>query len=223
MYGVHAMKHVKSMPKAISIVSAVSLLFLGCTSNQGNEGGGSSGGNQDAAPPSDAAAEVDGDPTIAEICPGACETVRQCEPTTDIAACEAQCALELLGSGYLIPYVARQVFTAIRDTTTPPCPYVFGQSAFDDVIAGPFENDLDVLDTCRNWRAECFQVDPVVATNFCVMDYYRYNTPLRNQLAPCYSPEAKCGDIGICTHAKAPKDPLWIAGVPYPAAWPTGN
>jgi hypothetical protein len=221
MYGVDAMKKANSMPKSISILIAVPLLFLGCTSDQDSRG--SAGGSQDAAPVSDAPAEADVDPTIAEICPGACETVRECEPTTDIAACEAQCAVELQGGGYLIPYVARQVFTAIRDTTTRQCAYVFGQAAFDEVMAQPFANDVDVLDSCRNRRADCFQVDPFVATEICVIDYFRYNTPIREKIAPCFSPELKCGDIDGCAHAKAPEDPLWIAGAPYPPGWPTGN
>jgi hypothetical protein len=194
----------------IGVLTPVVISGWGCSNT---------GDTSESPPPADGGIEAQVNPDIQAVCPGACETVRACEPTVDIAACETQCAKELSGDGYLIPYVALPVFKEIRDTSDYPCPMVYNTHAFQKV-AGEIPTDLALMDRCRNEMVRFSSEEPVAYTELCFYGFYRYNTWLRDEILPCFSPSVEGKDLKGCMLDKGPTDNLWIAGAPYPPAWP---
>lgn len=157
-----------------------------------------------------------------EICPGACRTVARCElATVDIKGCEKQCKTELEGQGHLIPYVAKSFFELLRDYDQKS-EYVCHAVYFDDV----FElihvtQDRDLFARCTNEMPRFAGGIPTDYDELCFFAFYRFNTPLRNKILPCFSPEVEGRLLRDCMETKMPTEALWIGGVEqYPKMGP---
>ena len=199
-----------------AIASSVALLSL-----LGNVSAGCSE-TSSSPPPSqtnDAATDVAIDPNVERVCPGACETVRTCVAETDVNACEAQCAKELTGTGYLIPYLALPFFESLRDTKPQyACVHLDGNDTWEK-MHWEVTKDKDQFEECRAAMIRYYGGDDNEGfSHYCYEGFYILNQPIRDTIRPCFATSVPANEIRTCVESHDPRQrgapPPWIAGVP---------
>lgn len=194
----------------------------GGASTQGGASGQSSAGGSSAG--SSGAAGLGGyDPS--GVCPQACARLKTCNAEVDVEACSAQCQKEILGEGYLIPEMANDYFTLVRDISEENvCGFLVNETHWLDKwkpFAKPenkFETlkEQDVFQPCVEAMTKCDGETPVPThESFCLFSFYKYNVSRREEIKPCFA--SKCLDLNYCIsqHQTGLWQP-WLAGVPKP-------
>lgn len=181
-------------------VVAFAFMCAACGGGDGGGSGGSGGSSTD-------------DPT----CVAACDVVRTCDTTLDVAACRTQCAKELGGQGYLIPEIANDVYQQlITAGDDPKCYYSksdYGwllwekDSAFLDALA-----EQDLMAQCVTASARCDGGNPNDRPG-CLMSFYRYNSDRRAQIETCFDLPCSMTEPRSCFVSKQVGGHPWIAGV----------
>jgi hypothetical protein len=193
----------------VSVLSLLGTLSTGCSEAPSS------------SPPSetkDAAVDVPVDPNVAKVCPGACETVRTCVAETDVNACEAQCAKELAGNGYLIPYVALPMFVALRDTKPDYACFNMSGGHIWEELQWSVTEDKDQFEECRAAMIRFYGGDDNEGfSHYCYEVFYILNQPIRDTMRPCFDSSVPMDEIRKCIESHYPTKPSttpWIAGVP---------
>jgi hypothetical protein len=154
------------------------------------------------------------DPLVQELCPAACLTVQSCAPSTlELPACEAQCAMELGGTGYLIPEIARKYFQVLHDQQADPECYYTAMFMWEMNPADPGAydapvDDLVTFNECVSMGQACIGGPLGYTEHGCFFSYYRYNVAYREAIRQCWD---LCPSLpSDCVCAKQPS-----AGKPW--------
>lgn len=140
------------------------------------------------------------DASINPTCLSACATVKTCYYALDEAACQAQCTVELSGSGYLIPEIATAYFSRLADVgSDPDCVETqFNHWRPDRLNPDSYElvvDDQATIQECYDATDKCIGSSSDATLESCFMRYYRYNTAYREPIQACF---AYKGDIEAC-------------------------
>ena len=160
------------------------------------------------------------DPLVAELCPAACATVKSCAgDAIDAGACEAQCAVELSGQGYLVREIAIDYFQSLRDAQTDPDCQATHWAAWRLDPARPdlyhlHVDDPAALDECVQAVDRCF--DDVVQSfqETCFLIFYRYNLAHRDEVRACFA--VPCAQWSDCTCTATIAGEPWVTLPPPP-------
>lgn len=159
-----------------------------------------------------------------ELCTKACAVLPTCDESADLAACEAQCAKELAGAGYLDPGIAKEYFQLfVTKGTDPSCEYSKGDMAWwywtkdgDRIDTLP---EQAVMTECRDVWSGC--IGPTGTQDGfrskCFREYYRYGKTLRGQVKACFSLKCSMTEPFDCVSNAQPKGAPWLAGIEKPA------
>jgi hypothetical protein len=155
----------------------------------------------------------------AELCPASCAVVRTCSASLDVGACEAQCALELGGGGYLSAEIALKYFRILHDQAEDPdCHYtkmvMWEMDVLDQASYVPPVEDWSVLQACVTRASACSGVTSGPAEEACFFSFYRFNDGTRDAVRQCFL--GSCSGYGDCVCAAQPSSGSpWVA-IPAP-------
>lgn len=186
----------------------------GGTSPQGGASSGGAGSSGEGGQPGY-------DPT--SLCPQACAALLACNDAFDAPACEAQCTKELTGTGFLIPEMANDYFSFIRDapSSTYQCSFLntdfLWTKTWSAGIATLAKYDSlkeqELIAQCTAVQVKCDgETQQIVHKSHCVLYYYIYNTPTRDEIKNCLA--GKCIDLQYCIGNNQLSTRPWLAGGP---------
>lgn len=195
------------------LAALLGLAALACGSEGGNGGAGGAAG----APP--------------VLCVDACAVTLTCDAEADTAACEAQCAKEIAGGGYLDAHVAREYFQQLADLPDDSsCLYSKGRYAWYYWTKDPQRIDAlpdqPVMDECRQPYLACYGPTATIDgfRERCFMEHYRYAEHQRERTRQCLTLPCTGIDPWDCMGASQPTEAgpePWLAGVEQPS--PSGS
>jgi hypothetical protein len=196
----------------LGLVAALQLGSAGCDSSGSGTPAGTSGAGGGT---STSGTGGTGGDLAAEVCPGACATAKTCMlDRLELAACEAQCALELAGSGYLVQEIAVQYFQSLLDAgQDTDCEWTrFGKWMLDPTNLPAYELTLAepaVLSECVDVTYPCWGPPIEYHEEGCFMNLYRHNEARRNEVRTCFA--VSCMELSECMCLKQPPGHPWIA------------
>lgn len=175
-------------------------------------------------PGTDSGIDPDAAGLAPELCPAACATVKTCDSSLEQGACEAQCAKELAGTGYLIQEVAVEYFQLLHDNPSDPqCYYTnFGPWRVNVLHPEAFTihvNELAVLNECVDVEVPCVNLPRQTLESGCFLGFYRFTEQQRSKVRACFThtvSAATCSAMSDCfCNTTIPGSP-WVTLPPVP-------
>lgn len=150
----------------------------------------------------------------AALCASACTVAKTCAPALEETACQAQCAKEIAGRGYLHVDFAKEFMTKLADAKTDPA---CGISRSMNVWSSPPSLDAPGVKECVAFESKC---DAGNAPLECTRFYYMWNETIRSKVAECFSTTAPagypiCAWVDDCVYGKMNETAYAAGGAPW--------
>lgn len=146
----------------------------------------------------------------AALCASACTVAKTCAPALEETACQAQCAKEVAGKGYLHVDFAKEFMTKLAAAKKDEACAI---SRSMNLWSSPPSLDAPGVKECIAFASKC---DPGSAPLDCTRFYYVWSETIRSKVAECFSITVPAGTPPCSTtdHCFTTKlgETAWSAG-----------
>lgn len=164
----------------------------------------------------------------AALCASACTVAKTCAPALEETACQAQCAKEIAGRGYLHVDFAKEFMTKLADAKKDEGCAI---ARYFEGWSSPPSLDAPGVKECIAFVNKC---DAGTAPLICMQDYYVWSAAIRSRVAECFPTTVPagypvCAWVYDCIDKKKDETAYAAGGAPWlaipctPGAPPFGD